>query len=109
MSMTNVVMLSLAEIIGDFGYESFADTGSKFGFAQGSVGYIGVVYFLIKTLKSSSIMWTNGMWDGVSGIIETIAAYVLLGERLDSWVQYMGIVLIAGGLVLLKTGGGRGD
>lgn len=107
--MTNVIMLSLAEIIGDFGYENFADTGSKFGFAQGSIGYLGVIYFLISTLKNSSIMWANGMWDGVSGLIETIAAYVLLGERLDSWVQYMGIVLIAGGLILLKTGGGKGE
>lgn len=105
----NVIMLSLAEIIGDFGYEKFADTGSKFGFAQGSIGYLGVIYFLISTLKQSSVMWVNGMWDGVSGLIESIAAYVLLGERLDSWVQYMGLVLITGGLILLKTGGGKGE
>lgn len=109
MSMLNVLLLSLTEIVGDFGYERFADTGSKVGFAQGTVGYVGVIYFLIRTLKGSNIMWANGMWDGVSGLIETLAAYFILGERLESWVQYLGIVLIAGGLIFLKTGGGTGD
>jgi len=105
MSMLNVIWLSLVEIIGDFGYERFADTGSRSGFIQGSLGYLGVVYFLIKSLKQGNVMFVNGMWDGVSGILESVAAYVLLGERLTSWVQYLGIVMIAIGLVFLRSGG----
>lgn len=105
MSMQNLLLLSLVEIIGDFGYERYADTKQMSGFIQGTLGYIGVVYFLIKTLSGGNVMYVNGMWDGISGIMETIAAYVILGERLTSWVQYLGLVMISGGLVLLKAFG----
>ena len=105
MSMQNLILLSLVEIIGDFGYERYADTKQMGGFIQGTLGYIGVVYFLIKTLSGGNVMYVNGMWDGISGIMETIAAYVILGERLTSWVQYLGLVMISGGLVLLKAFG----
>ena len=101
----NLALLSLVEIIGDFGYERFADAGKMSGFIQGTAGYIGVVYFLIKSLKGGNVMYVNGMWDGISGILETIAAYVILGERLTSWVQYLGLVFISAGLVFLKAFG----
>ena len=104
MSMPNLLGLSLTEIIGDFGFERFANTEKISGFIQGSVGYIGVIYFLIKSLKGGNVMYVNGMWDGISGIIETIAAYILLGERLNG-LQYLGIVMIAAGLVFLKSFG----
>jgi multidrug transporter EmrE-like cation transporter len=105
MSVLNIVWLSLVEIIGDFGFERFANTGSQGGFIQGSLGYLGVVYFLIKSLTEGNVMFVNGMWDGVSGILESVAAYVLLGERLTSWVQYLGLALISFGLVFLRSGG----
>ena len=108
--MLNLIMLSLTEIIGDFGFERFANSGltSTGGFAQGLFGYVGVIYFLIKSLGGANVMWTNGMWDGMSGILETVAAYFILGERLHG-MQYAGIVCIAVGLVLLKTCGGTGN
>jgi multidrug transporter EmrE-like cation transporter len=45
----------------------------------------------------------NGAWDGVSTIIESLAAYFILGERFDNYLQYVGLVLIAIGLYLLKV------
>lgn len=105
MSMLNLGILSLVEIIGDFGFERFADSNQMSGFIQGTVGYVGVVYFLIKSLKGGNVMYVNGMWDGISGILETMAAYIILGERLTSWVQYLGIVCISLGLVFLKAFG----
>jgi multidrug transporter EmrE-like cation transporter len=48
-------------------------------------------------------MYVNGMWDGLSGIIETLAAYFILGERLTAWHQYLGLVLITVGLFLLHS------
>ena len=110
MSVINLIMLSLSEIIGDFGFEKFANSGltSTSGFTQGMVGYIGVIYFLIKNLGGANVMWTNGMWDGMSGIMETVAAYFILGERLQG-MQYAGILCIAAGLVILKTCGGTGN
>jgi multidrug transporter EmrE-like cation transporter len=44
------------------------------------------------------------MWDGLSGIVETLAAYFILGERFDSWEHYIGLALIVSGLFLLKSG-----
>lgn len=105
MSMINLLALSLVEILGDFGYERYANTKQMSGFIQGSVGYLGVVYFLIKSLEGGNVMYVNGMWDGISGLLETIAAYIILGERLTSWVQYLGLVFISVGLVFLKAFG----
>ena len=103
--MVNLLLLSVVEIIGDFGYERFADTKKIDGFIQGTLGYIGVVYYLIKSLEGGNVMYVNGMWDGISGLVETLAAYVILGERLSSWVQYFGLALISFGLVFLKAFG----
>jgi multidrug transporter EmrE-like cation transporter len=105
MSMLNIVLLSVAEIFGDFGYKNYARGGGLKGFAQGSLGYVGVIYFLIQSLKQGNVMWVNGLWDGMSGIMESVAAFAILGERLPHWYQYLGIALISTGLVLLKNGG----
>lgn len=105
MSMLNLMLLSLTEIVGDFGYERYANTKALGGFIQGSAGYLGVVYLLIKSLEGGNVMYVNGMWDGISGLVESIAAYLILGERLTSWVQYLGLMLISLGLVFLKTFG----
>ena len=105
MSVFNITMACLTEIIGDFGYKKFARGGGLQGFLQGSFGYVGVIYFLIQSLKQGNVMWVNGLWDGISGILESVAAYVILGERLHHWYQYLGLVLISTGIFLMKYGG----
>jgi len=100
--MLNLLGLSLTEIVGDFQLKFFArhhKIGNLFG---GLVGYVGVIFFLIRSLAQGNVMFVNAMWDGMSGIIECIAAYLLLGERMDKWYQYMGVALVAVGLVLMK-------
>jgi len=44
----------------------------------------------------------NAAWDGISALIESIAAYVVLGERLTDPNQYIGVGLIVLGLFFLK-------
>ena len=66
---------------------------------------MGIIYFLIKSLRVGNVTYVNGMWDGISGILETLVAYVVFGERLNTPVQYLGIVMIAFGLIALKGGG----
>jgi hypothetical protein len=39
--------------------------------------------------------------DGVSALLETAAAFLILGERLLYWYQYVGLLLIAGGIFFL--------
>lgn len=105
MSTLDIVMMSLVEIVGDFGFKGVARHPTPLNWASGIGGYIGIVYYLIKTLRVGNVTYVNGMWDGVSGIIETAAAYLLFGETLNTKWQYMGILMVAAGLVLLKTGG----
>lgn len=106
MSLIDITIMSLVEIIGDFGWKGVArQGGGALNFASGIGGYIGIIYYLIKSLRVGNVTYVNGMWDGVSGILETAAAYILFGERLNSMSQYFGILLIVAGLILLKMGG----
>jgi multidrug transporter EmrE-like cation transporter len=102
MSIPQIVILSLVEIIGDFGLKQYANKGGITNLGIGIVGYIGVVSMLVVALQGSSILMVNGAWDGTSTLIEGIAAYLFLGERLDSEIQYVGLAFIVIGLYLLK-------
>ena len=44
----------------------------------------------------------NNAWDGTSSLIESIYAYVVLGERFDNYLQYVCVFSIIIGLYLLK-------
>ena len=48
MSYQELLPLIFAEIVGDFGYKEFANKGGIKNFAIGSVGYVGVIYYLIR-------------------------------------------------------------
>lgn len=97
-----LICLSAVEIIGDFALENYANTGSIDAFWLGILGYIGVVYFLIQSLRGSTILYVNGMWDGISSILISIAAFFYLGERFEDPMQYFGLLLIMVGLFYLK-------
>jgi multidrug transporter EmrE-like cation transporter len=103
MSSLDLILLSIAEIVGDFGFKSFARAGSGQAFAQGTIGYVGVIYFLIRSLKLGNVLYVNGMWDGISAVLESVAAYILLGERLTNPLQYIGVVSIIVGLFMLHA------
>ena len=102
MSYVDIGILCLAEIVGDFGYKEFANKGGIKNFAIGTVGYIGVVYNLIRALQGSQVLLVNAAWDGMSALIESIAAIVILGERFDDPCKYFGIILIIGGIFFLQ-------
>lgn len=107
MSLYDLTALSVAEIVGDFGFKNFARTGALKGFGQGLLGYVGIIYFLIRSLKSGNVLYVNGMWDGLSAILESVAAYFLLGERLKRPVEYIGLGLIILGVFLLHAPDGK--
>ena len=107
MSNVDVLLLSAAEIIGDFGFKDYARNASLKAFAQGSIGYVGVIFFLIRSLRVGNVLYVNGMWDGVSAILETIAAYFLLGERLKNRTQYIGLAVVIAGIFMLHAPDGQ--
>jgi multidrug transporter EmrE-like cation transporter len=102
MSYQDIIPLIFAEIVGDFGYKEFANKGGITNFIYGTIGYIGVIYFLIKSLQGSQILLVNAVWDGLSALVESIAAIVILGERFDDPWKYFGIFLIVVGLFFLR-------
>jgi len=99
-----VVALSVVEVYGDFSLRFYAQTNKLHWLAHGIVGYVGVVALLIKSFKFKNVLYVNGMWDGVSGVVESVAAYVLLGDRFEKTSEYIGLVMIVIGVVLMKNG-----
>jgi multidrug transporter EmrE-like cation transporter len=102
MSYQDIGLLILTEIIGDFGFQIFANQGGIKSFSIGIAGYIGVIYFLIRSLQGSKILLVNVVWDGLSALLETIAAMIILGEYFEDPWKYVGVGLIILGLFFLK-------
>jgi len=103
MSSIDIIVLSAIEVFGDFNLRWYAQSNNPVYFGYGLVGYIGVVLYLIKCLRTQNVMYVNGMWDSISTIIESFAAYVVLGDRLERPSQYIGLVLIIVGIFMLKN------
>ena len=103
MSIAQITGLSLIEILGDYGARQFANFGGITNLGMGIVGYIGVFAMLVVSLQGSTLLLVNAAWDGISGLLNTIFAYFILGERLEHWTQYFGIFLIIAGILLLKV------
>lgn len=101
MSLVDIGALSIVEIIGDFSLKEFANNGGTEYLITGIGGYIGVIYMLIRALQGSDILTVNNAWDAMSSIIESLAAFIFLGERPKSIRQFLGIVFIILGLLLM--------
>lgn len=107
---TNLILLCLVEVYGDFKFKSYARSSISSSeiaissLVQGCIGYVGVIYFLIRMLRIKDVIWVNAMWDGGSALIETLFAYFMFGERLKHPVNYAGLALIVLGLFMLRNG-----
>jgi multidrug transporter EmrE-like cation transporter len=102
MSLYSIGLLSITEIFGDFALKKYANEGGLTFLGYGLLGYTGVIYFLVQYLRGSSVLMVNAAWDGVSAFIESLMAYLVLGERFNDPNQYIGICLIIIGLFFLK-------
>ena len=105
MSLSDLVALSAIEVFGDFNLRWYAESNRPLYLGYGVLGYAGVVFYLIKCLRSGNVLYVNGMWDGISGVIESLAAYVVLGDRLEKPGQYLGLLLTTVGIYLLRRDG----
>ena len=102
MSVYSIGLLSITEIFGDFALKKYANEGGLGFLGYGLLGYAGVIYFLVQSLKGSSVLMVNAAWDGVSAFIESLLAFLILGERFSDPNQYIGIGLIVISLFFLK-------
>jgi multidrug transporter EmrE-like cation transporter len=101
-SFINIGLLSAVEIYADFALRFYAQTNKLSYLLNGVLGYAGVVYFLIRALRADNVLYVNGLWDGMSGLIESVAAYVILGDRLKNGQQYLGLLFVVSGIALMK-------
>ncbi len=102
MSYQTILPLAAIEIVGDFALKNYANKGGLLPLSIGVTSYIGVVYFLINALRGSTVLLVNGAWDSISTIIESLAAYFILGERFHNYSQYVGLFITIIGVYLLK-------
>jgi multidrug transporter EmrE-like cation transporter len=105
MGFSDIVLLSTVEIFGDFNLRWYAQSNQFSYLVYGILGYIGVIFYLVKALRSDNVLYVNGIWDGVSGLIESAAAYAVLGDRLEKPTQYVGLSMVTAGIYLLKHDG----
>lgn len=107
MSLADITLVSLAEIVGDFAFKNVArGVGDSVAYwSLGLGGYAGVITFLIRSLKVGNVAYVNGMWDGTSALLETLAAVFIFGEKLKTWYQYLALGFIIFGIFLLQKGG----
>jgi len=102
MSLLRVGILSVLEVFGDFMLKDYATFGKFSSLGLGVFGYVGVVIALIWSFRTGNVLLVNGLWDGMSAVIESIAAYLILGDRLENPYQYLGLLLTIAGVFMLK-------
>jgi multidrug transporter EmrE-like cation transporter len=107
MGFLDIAATAAIEIFADFNLRWYAQTDLAKYLYSGIAGYVGVVFFLIRALRNDNLLLVNSLWDGLSGLIESLAAYIILGDRLKTGQQYLGLVLTIAGVVLLKMDGNK--
>ena len=104
MFILTILILSFFEFIGDTNFKFFARTNHKYHLYIGLVAYLVMIFLLVSALKRGNLIFTNGMWDGISAILTTVLAFVLFKERLSNKFQWFGLALVILGCVLLSYG-----
>lgn len=99
-----ILFTSVLEYFGDSNFKFYARNNDPKNLVIGIAFYTVMVAFLIYTLKYANVMYVNGMWDGISALIETALAYYLLHETLSNSTQYIGLAFIIIGLFSLNYG-----
>jgi multidrug transporter EmrE-like cation transporter len=100
----NVALVALSEIFANFNLRWFATGGGTPYLAQGLLGYGAVVYFLFQALRLENVLYVNALWDGLSAIFQSAAAMAILGDRLKTGQEYVGMLFVFAGVFLLNIG-----
>ena len=99
-----ITIASIVEYVGDASFKMYTRLNSHFYLLLGILSYIILVYMLIHILKYSNVLQMNVQWDAMSIILETLLAYILLGEILSEPEQFIGFFLIVSGLIVMNLG-----
>jgi multidrug transporter EmrE-like cation transporter len=99
-----IILLSLTEFVGDANFKIYSRTSQFGNLVMGILAYIVLVKILIEALKQHNLIITNGMWNAIQTITQTVLAYFILKERLTNWQQWAGLGSIVFGVIFLNYG-----
>ena len=105
MSLLHVFAMSCAEIYGNTNFKLFTESNHRSHLFQGVLGYMGVMYFLIKALMTGGLMYVSIIWEAMITVLGAIVAYFYFNERFEHWLQYFGVVLALIAMFLVHYGG----
>jgi multidrug transporter EmrE-like cation transporter len=94
----------LIEALGDYYLAEFAINGLASGVVIGYLSYAIVLVLFVSSIRTMGLAWSNSAWDGWSNIATNLVAVYGLGET-PSTTQYIGMVFISIGLLLLGNKG----
>ncbi len=96
--------MSCAEIFANMHIQKFASNKVLRNLIFGILGYMIVLYFLIKSFSHGNMLWVTTMWEGMIIILSASFAYFYLGERFVHSLQYWGIVLAMAAMFCVQYG-----
>jgi len=105
MSLLNVAFMTISEIWGNANFKLFTMDRGHHHLYAGILGYIGVLFFLVKSLSVGSLLWVTAMWEGMIVVIGSLVAVFVLGENFESPIQWVGVGLGIVSMLLVHLGG----
>jgi multidrug transporter EmrE-like cation transporter len=99
-----VLAVVVLEVFANFNLKWYAETNLIQYIGYGASIYVAILYFLVKAFQQENVLYVNALWDGLSGLIQGLSAYIFLGDRLKSNQQYVGVLFIVTGVTLLQLG-----
>lgn len=102
MSLPQIFALSAIEIVGDVAFKLFANDSGIVYFGIGAIAYTIMTGIFIVALQNSSILMVNNSWDAMNTVLQSLVAYLFLGERFEHYSQYLGIGFVIVGMYLMK-------
>ena len=102
MTILNVLFMTLAELFGNTHLKWFSSEGRHHNLVFGLLAYCLVIYFLIRTLSCSTMMWTCIMWESMILVGGAITAYFIFGEKPEHWIQWLGFLMALGAVLCIN-------
>lgn len=104
MSILYVLAMTASELFGNAHLKWFAERGHHHHLGMGIMAYAIVLFFLIKSLASQSMMWTCIMWEAMIVIGGALTAYFVFGEKFTHWIQWLGVLFAIGAALCINYG-----
>lgn len=93
MSLLWVLGMTVSELFGNAHLKWYSDNGKHHHLCLGLLAWALTLAFLVKTLSSSTMMWTCIMWEAAIVVGGALVAYFVFGEKFNHWIQWLGILL----------------